>query len=222
MSTLMVLPVEDDQNVQMRTALRMIPKQKRSRETFETILIAASDLLGEVGWDGFNTNLLAERAGVKIPTVYRYFPDKLAIASAVAETVVARWNRELGDFAEVLERKGDLPGVWLEFLRRFYRLIERDPATLAVRKAMQVVPELKVIDQADNEALAEALGAALHAHLPTLPQLQLRAAARVLIETAVAAIDAALTERNTNSHDLLAELEAMHLAYLDRLCRNQG
>ena len=63
---------------------RKIPSQVRSRATVEIILEAAAQLLESVGEDGFNTNALAERAGVSIGTLYRYFPDKQSIIAALA------------------------------------------------------------------------------------------------------------------------------------------
>ena len=42
--------------------LRQVPTQARAQKTVEHILATAGDLLAEVGTDGFNTNLLAERA----------------------------------------------------------------------------------------------------------------------------------------------------------------
>ncbi|MES3030745.1 MAG: TetR/AcrR family transcriptional regulator [Pseudomonadota bacterium] len=63
---------------------RKTPTQPRSRATLDVILEAAAQLLESVGEPGFNTNALAERAGVSIGTLYRYFPDKRSIINALA------------------------------------------------------------------------------------------------------------------------------------------
>ena len=68
---------------------RKIPLQGRSRATVEIVLEAAAQLLESVGEAGFNTNAVAERAGVSIGTLYRYFPDKAAIMTALAEREMA-------------------------------------------------------------------------------------------------------------------------------------
>lgn len=51
----------------------------------DIVLDAAAQLLERDGEPGFNTNALAERAGVSIGTIYRYFPDKRAVLAALAD-----------------------------------------------------------------------------------------------------------------------------------------
>ena len=72
---------------------RKIPSQARSRATLDIILEAAAQLLESVGEGGFNTNALAERAGVSIGTLYRYFPDKQSIIAALARQEKAAFER---------------------------------------------------------------------------------------------------------------------------------
>ncbi|MEM1139230.1 MAG: TetR/AcrR family transcriptional regulator [Pseudomonadota bacterium] len=198
-------------------AVREQPVQARARQTVDTILAAAADLLSDVGWEGFNTNLLAERAGCRVATIYRYFPDKLAIVSTLAEAMVAQWDREVSDFGAALEAAGDMRLAWTRSLAKFMASVEAQPGALAVRRAMQATPELRAIDQADNERLAAGLSAVLAGHVPGLSRLRAQAAARMLIESAVAVIDLAYEAPAPEAKRLLAELEAMHTAYFDWL-----
>ncbi|MCE3013704.1 MAG: TetR/AcrR family transcriptional regulator [Proteobacteria bacterium] len=55
------------------------PLQRRSKETFEVILTAATRILGKEGPDGFNTNSIAQVAGVSIGSLYQYFKNKDSI-----------------------------------------------------------------------------------------------------------------------------------------------
>jgi AcrR family transcriptional regulator len=58
---------------------RKRPRQARSMATFEAILEAAARILESLGFAGFNTNAVAELAGVSIGSLYQYFPSKDAL-----------------------------------------------------------------------------------------------------------------------------------------------
>ncbi|MDO9338692.1 MAG: TetR/AcrR family transcriptional regulator [Caulobacter sp.] len=70
----------------MQTTLqpRKIPRQGRSRATVDAILDACDECLALRGYDHLTTNGISERAGVSIGTLYEYFPNREAIAAALA------------------------------------------------------------------------------------------------------------------------------------------
>lgn len=67
---------------------RSTPRQERSRAMVEAIEQAAELIVAEGG--SFTTNRVAERAGVSIGSLYRYFDDKEAIFDRVVERYVDR------------------------------------------------------------------------------------------------------------------------------------
>jgi AcrR family transcriptional regulator len=62
---------------------RKVPGQARSQETVSVILEASARILESDGLRGFNTNAIAERAGVSVGSLYRYFSNKDAIVLAL-------------------------------------------------------------------------------------------------------------------------------------------
>lgn len=62
---------------------RKQPSQERSRETVAVILEAAARILESRGLEGYNTNAVAEKAGVSIGSLYQYFPGKDALTIAL-------------------------------------------------------------------------------------------------------------------------------------------
>jgi AcrR family transcriptional regulator len=64
-------------------APRKAPKQDRSAFMVEAILEAATRVLATQSLTGFNTNRVAEVAGVSIGSLYQYFPNKAALMSAL-------------------------------------------------------------------------------------------------------------------------------------------
>jgi AcrR family transcriptional regulator len=64
--------------------IRKMPAQERSQETVKIIFEAAARILERDGRAAFNTNAVAELAGISIGTLYHYFQSKEAILVAMA------------------------------------------------------------------------------------------------------------------------------------------
>lgn len=65
-------------------SLRRAPVQRRSAERLDRILEACAELLDETGYESLSTRAVAVRANVPIGSVYRFFPNKRAMAEALA------------------------------------------------------------------------------------------------------------------------------------------
>lgn len=75
---------------------RKSPRQSRSAATVEAILAAAARILERDSLAGFNTNRVAEVAGLSVGSLYQYFPNKSALVSALID-------RQHGALAEEIE-----------------------------------------------------------------------------------------------------------------------
>lgn len=64
-------------------SIRTTPVQSRANVTLDKIETAAKEVLAEVGRDRITTGMVAERAGVSIGTLYRYFEDRVALLDAI-------------------------------------------------------------------------------------------------------------------------------------------
>lgn len=62
--------------------MKKTPIQQRSARTASIIVEAAARVLEERGFRGFNTNAIAECAGISIGSLYQYFPNKHAVFTA--------------------------------------------------------------------------------------------------------------------------------------------
>lgn len=74
---------------------RKIPRQGRSRATVDAILDACAEGLIGRGYDALTTNSISDRAGVSIGTLYEYFPNRDAIAAALAGRAFQRMVRAM-------------------------------------------------------------------------------------------------------------------------------
>ena len=83
------------------------PRQDRAKRTYEAILAAAAQLLMEVGVERISTNLVAEKAGITVPALYRYFPNKYAVLNALGAVLMDSQNEV---FQLWLDRHGTQAG----------------------------------------------------------------------------------------------------------------
>ncbi|WP_293677498.1 TetR/AcrR family transcriptional regulator [uncultured Phenylobacterium sp.] len=121
-----------------------MPRQRRARASMDFVLEAAAQVLEATGEAGFNTNAVAERAGVSIGTLYRYFPDK----TAILRTLAARETETHRRTVKALLRDGH-PGVARDraLIRAFLRAFSgRNQARRIAVSAM--------LAHADHQALA--------------------------------------------------------------------
>lgn len=197
--------------------LRSRPTQARSRATFDKILKTAAELLHDIGYEGFNTNLLAKRADCRVSTIYRYFPDKNAIILVLAEDLRAEWRSWLVGFDAMLEAEGDLIGVWLYHVDLFFTEIRAQTAGLAIRQALLAAPDLQRAYREDLSGYVGELSDALQRQIPSLAPQQADAAAFVLITSTLPVLDQAEFVIAPKLRAQIAALKDMHRAYLSHL-----
>ena len=100
MSTEVDSSAEDKAGRPVELVEKNIPRQERAIKTYEAILQATAELLIEVGLERISTNLIAERAGVTVPALYRYFPNKYSVLNALGARLVDRQNEAMAVWHE--------------------------------------------------------------------------------------------------------------------------
>jgi AcrR family transcriptional regulator len=196
---------------------RVRPVQKRARETVDLILDTAGELLEQVGVDAFNTNLLAERAGVAVRSVYRYYPNKLAVIVALGERQAAEWESLFnGLVAVVADPEQDPLAAWEALLEAYVVFLEGKRGRSAIRRAMQALPELQETDRVNNDRLSQRIATALRARGVEVDEERLRVVGRLLLDTGDAAVDEALAVEPQVPAAIVEELKHMHRSYLSR------
>lgn len=80
---------------------RRVPVQPRARERLERMIVASEEVFADVGFDGASTNLIAERSGASVGTVYNFLGSKEAIAIALFDRYLAELRPHYDDAALV-------------------------------------------------------------------------------------------------------------------------
>ncbi len=195
-----------------KLSLRREPTQARARHTFNTLLSVTAELLEEVGFEAFNTNLLANRSGIGTRAIYRYFPNKYALVSELARRMSARWRENLTLIT--VQNSVTWPDVWPLYLDAYVAAVRDTPGGVALLQAMRVHPELRAVDdEVNTRYVAETTAALRHAN-KTLTRNQARLTATLLLKSTIAIIDTLLDENRSNAKRMLDMLKAMHLTLL--------
>ena len=109
------------------------------------IIEAVIDLIAEVGAEAVQMRDVAQRSGVALATVYRYFSSKDHLLAAALEDWQKRLTRRIVASRGRTDRDQDpLPGV-LDYLRRALRAFHRNPEMTALmfQTATSADPEAK-------------------------------------------------------------------------------
>jgi AcrR family transcriptional regulator len=196
-------------------APRLRPVQRRAKKTVDSILDTAGELLEEVGIDAFNTNLLAQRAGVAVRSVYRYYPNKLAVIVGLAERQAHEWQESFSSLVLTMKDPNQSAlDAWSHLLDGYVTYLEGKRGRSAIRRAMQALPRLREVNRDDNDELSRQIAGALRARGVAQSASLLRLVGRLLLETSDAAIDDALSRHGRVPKATLDEIKLMHRSYL--------
>jgi AcrR family transcriptional regulator len=123
--------------------VRNEPVQARSSERIGALLDAASAVVAEVGIERLTTAMVAERAGASIGTVYRYFPDRIAVLSAMSLRGFERFLRASVDRLES-SRPTTLDAVFEALIDASIELHRTEPGYTSIRLSDQIaLPEVE-------------------------------------------------------------------------------
>ncbi len=194
---------------------RSLPVQERSRETVHQILETAAELVDEVGVVGFTTNLLAERAGIRVRTIYRYFPNKLGILNALMIHLNEESEERLKGLSELGDPERDwreLIGTWIDDMLKWTR--ERPGARLHLGWS-DSVPELLARHESLDDAWAHSMMDAMRARGVELPPNQLYAVCRIFNEALDSMTSLAAFCDPKSSKKITEEARRMLIRYLE-------
>jgi AcrR family transcriptional regulator len=200
-----------------RLARRHEPIQDRSKESVDRILAMTAKLLDEVGIEGFNTNLLAERTGVRIRTIYRYFPNKYAVIVALTKKLAVQWDEWMADFYwQLADPRSDWRRLIRENDRKWLQHARTVPGALSVLQAMNATPELNAFHFQVFETMSEKLAAALKARGVRQPRSKLLAIARTVVIATNTRTETYVRLKGREAEDFWEEVTLCGESYLER------
>jgi AcrR family transcriptional regulator len=194
---------------------RVIPRQKRAQERVEKILIATRALLKSGGFESLTTNHVADKAGVPIGSVYRYFPDKDALVAALIDAHTERMLNLLDEKIAALAEAPLHVGA-RSYVTEMLTLHAEDPRLHQVLYSQ--TPRMKALGRVVdlNAAARQRVRAYFDLHRDEITVVDLDLAAFILTTAVEAITHQALRDHATefNPQALADEITALVLGYL--------
>jgi AcrR family transcriptional regulator len=195
------------------TPLRRRPAQRRSAERVQRMLDACAEILDEAGYDGLSTTRIAQRAGVAIGSVYQFFPDKRAVAQALAlrnlELFGERVSRRIE--ASALPHWSDSVGAIIEIFVDMHRTV---PGFRVLR--FGDVADVNLLDDAadNNAVVADRLRAMVVTIFGVPDTSELARAFAIAVEAGDAVLKMAFRRDAAGDPAIVAEAERLIRGYL--------
>ncbi|KZX60349.1 hypothetical protein A3709_12220 [Halioglobus sp. HI00S01] len=199
------------------------PRQERAKRTYEAIINAAAELLVEVGVERISTNLIAERAGITVPALYRYFPNKYAVLYALGAVLMDRQNEAFQRWLEEFATPGTEPDVAeaiYSVLKLTYDVTRDMSGGLETSLALRAVEPLRELRITSNRMVAEQFAAYLAERTGVSLDAELQMRCRLGVEMGYAVVESALEDSALPADALIREGAFMLHAYMQAAVGN--
>ena len=200
-------------------AVKKLPAQQRATETYELILDVAAKMLTDVGIERLSTNMICEQAGLTPPALYRYFPNKYALLSELAQRLMQRQNELVPQWITPQVLTGsvsDLEQALAGLLLDTYKVTKQTPGGVWILRALRAVPTLQKVRLDSHNLVTDAQGQMLIDVFPDVPQKDLLLVGRIAVDMIYAGVEL-LFDATLNARDVANVIAAMVASHLVRL-----
>lgn len=206
------------------TTPRNVPRQLRSRQRQQDLLDAAEEIIAEVGLDGLSMREVGRRADLPIASIYHYYPSASALVRALAERQLEMLAALVqGAFPPSFAGSADsdtLATLAVAIIDQLATHLSHNRAAPAIWNALKSNPELRSLDRADTERVAEALAPAIGALRPDASVPECTALAVIILETVATGMTFALESAQDVRPVYLDALKTSIAALIQGLAQN--
>ena len=195
--------------IEPNTTRRSAPNQQRSRDTLEQILIAAADLIEEVGFEKLSTNMICRRAELTPPALYRYFPNKYSVLKELGERLMAQqnilmenWSLDAGDLSNL---EAEIETLHFETIR----VTRQTKAGAWIMRSMHATPVLAGVRVESHRHVARLLAERIIETRPDLDHGRILPSARLSVEIGYAVVEMVFDEPSIDEGEILRQTASM-------------
>jgi len=195
-------------------ALRNEPIQLRSSARIESLLDAAAQVVDEVGYERLTTAMIAEKADASIGTVYRYFPERLAVLRALRNRHLSRYMERLSAVFDT-ENTGFL-GAADETVNVYISMFRDEPGFRAIRFSDMGNETLNPEEESTNGVLARYFVQRYLGQFDPTIEADLVFRLEVVVEVGEALMSRAFADPNAEDSRFIEEYREFTQLYIKR------
>ncbi|MCV6624191.1 MAG: TetR/AcrR family transcriptional regulator, partial [Cellvibrionaceae bacterium] len=173
-------------------------------------------LLVELGVERISTNLIAERAGITVPALYRYFKNKYAVLYALGARLMDRQNQILVEWHETYFDPSEPEKLFVEvegLVRQTYDVTREQPASLAVLSAMRAIPILQEVRLQSHKRMTQWLLSQWEAFYEIDDEERIGVQSRMSMEVAMTAVEMSIEDGETSADIAIEEAAKIIVLY---------
>ncbi len=194
---------------------RLKPSQKRAGKTVALILDTAGALLAEDGFEELTTNKICKAAGLTPPALYRYFPNKYAVVTELAQRLMTAQNAEMAKWANGLGHRKLAAEDFVRLLESQIRLTREHVGGAAIMRTLYATPQLANVRLTSHRDSTVALAAIAEWISGRMGDVETQRRLRLAIEIGNSTIEMVLEETDLDEQAIIrdtAEMIEFHLS----------
>jgi AcrR family transcriptional regulator len=173
------------------------PPAGRGQATYEKLMKAAGELLGEVGFEKLTTNTICARAGLTPPALYRYFRDKYDVLEALARRLLSKQNDAFATWflhGGTWKNPANRAAALEDWFRRSTEVTSSEPGAIWTLRALRALPNLAHIRLESQRRTTDQMFEFYRRVYPDIPPDVLWCRVRVVAEFGFSVDEIALEE----------------------------
>jgi AcrR family transcriptional regulator len=190
-------------------------RQARGQRRIDQLLDAADTVFAEVGYERATTNAICAQASVSPGTLYQFFPNKQAIAEALAARYLERLPETHRAAFDIASAHGPLAELISHVVDPFISLHRQGPGLEALLTGSVISDELTASLHGLKQHVEQSLAALFRARRPRANRAEINRAAATSVQLVRAFLHIALTGTPKQQKEGIKELKTVLLRYLE-------
>ena len=194
-------------------------RQARGQRRIDQLLDAADTVFAQLGYERATTNAICAQAGVSPGTLYQFFPNKQAVADALAARYLERLPDTHRAAFDIASADAPLAELIAYLVDPFISLQRQGPGLEALLTGSVISAELTASIDGLKQHVEKSLAALFRARCPHANRAEINRAAATSVQLVKAFLHSAVTGTPKQQKAGIQELKTVLFRYLEPILK---